>query len=171
MIRRAAADPAVRIGSLVLNPGGPGGSGVDFTAAVYDRLPAELRSRFDVVSFDPRGVARSGGIECWDRAEYDAAFASTQVDGPDRDRFGETVSRARRLVHACVRNAGRLLPYIGTGYVARDLDLLRAALGDRKLTYLGLSYGTFLGTSTPTCSRTGCGRWSSTVCSTRARMP
>jgi pimeloyl-ACP methyl ester carboxylesterase len=146
VIRRVAPDPAARIGSLVLNPGGPGGSGIDYTAAVYDRLPAELRSRFDIVSFDPRGVARSSGIECWDRAQYDAAFASTQVDGPDRDRFGETVTRARRLVQACVREAGRLLPYVGTGYVARDLDLLRQAVGDQKLTFLGLSYGTFLGT-------------------------
>ncbi len=130
----------------MINPGGPGNSGIDYTVAVYDRLPAELKARFDVVSFDPRGVGRSGNAVCWDREEYDAAFASTQVDGRDRDRFPETVARARRLVAACVRESGRLLPYIGSGYVARDMDLLRAAVGDEKLSFIGLSYGTFLGT-------------------------
>ncbi len=145
VIRRAAQDPATRIGALVINPGGPGGSGIDYTAAVYDRLPAELRARFDVVSFDPRGVGRSRQLECWSREQYETAFTSTQIDGPDRDRFPETVWRARRLVDACVRNAGALLPYVGTGYVARDMDLLRAALGERRLSYIGLSYGTFLG--------------------------
>ena len=145
-VRRPAQQPTVRIGSLFINPGGPGGDGIDYVVRTYDRLPQVLKDRFDVVGFDPRGTDRSAPVSCFTREEYDAAFRATRLYGPERTGFDEARARARQLVRACVQRSGDLLPYIGTEYVARDLDLLRAAVGDPKLSYLGLSYGSYLGT-------------------------
>jgi pimeloyl-ACP methyl ester carboxylesterase len=144
LVRHPAEDPAARIGSLFMNPGGPGGSGVDLVEAIGGGLPDALRARFDIVGFDPRGVARSSPIVCWTRREYDAAFRATKVQrGPD---LSGALRRARSFTRACVRRSRALLPFIGTGYVARDMDLLRAAVGDDKLTYVGFSFGTYIGT-------------------------
>ena len=143
--RRPAADPARRIGSLVVNPGGPGSSAVDYLQRAWQALPRAVRDRFDLVAFDPRGVGRSLPVRCVGTAEMDAIVA---LD-PDPDDAAEEQALqdgARRLADACARQAGWLLPHVSTDVVARDLDALRAALGDPQLTYLGYSYGTSIGT-------------------------
>ncbi|MFB9908747.1 alpha/beta hydrolase [Allokutzneria oryzae] len=145
VLRKPAADPARRIGSLFVNPGGPGGSAVSTARSLATTGPAELRERFDIVGFDPRGVAASGAVRCQDPKTYGAAWASATTR-PDKDAFPRAVHSGREFAQACQRESGGLLPYIGTEYVARDMDLLRAAVGDRKLSYLGFSFGTYIGT-------------------------
>lgn len=143
--RHLATDSTRRIGTLFVNPGGPGISAANFVSAVVGRLPAEVASRFDVVGFDPRGVAGSGQVMCLTAAETQQAWAGV----PASVRLGafERGQRAAELFNAaCQLRSGDLLPYIGTEYVARDMDLLRAAVGDSKLNYFGISYGTFIGT-------------------------
>jgi len=94
LIRRPALDPERRIGSLFVNPGGPGGSGVDLARYSYADLPAELRRRFDLVGFDPRGVARSAPLRCWNSARYRRAFTEVRARTSSR-AFPRTVSEAR----------------------------------------------------------------------------
>ncbi|MGW3347660.1 alpha/beta hydrolase [Nonomuraea rubra] len=140
----ASGGAGERIGSLVVNPGGPGASGVEYVRAARVVLGGEVRKRFDVVGFDPRGVGTSAPVECLSDAELDAFVA---LDGTP-DTAGERLALeegARRFAEGCRRRSGRLLPHLGTVNVARDLDLLRQALGERRLTYLGKSYGTLLG--------------------------
>ncbi len=143
LIRLAAADPAHRIGSLVVNPGGPGASGVDFVRdGARDLFAAEILSRFDIVGFDPRGVNGSSEVRCIDNLDHVFAADSTP------DNAAETralLSLAREFDDGCQQRAGDLLPYIGTESVARDLDRIRQAIGDAKLTYVGFSYGTLIG--------------------------
>jgi pimeloyl-ACP methyl ester carboxylesterase len=145
VIRLPAADPARRIGALVLNPGGPGASGVTFLREVAGAFPAEIRDRFDLVSFDPRGVGLSDPVRCASGPELDRYLA---LD-PDPERPAEVatvVAATRRFVEGCVRRSGlALLAHVGTVDAARDLERLRIALGEQRLTYLGFSYGTFLG--------------------------
>ncbi|MDI2125986.1 alpha/beta fold hydrolase [Yinghuangia seranimata] len=144
VIRKPAADPAHRMGTLVLQPGGPGGSGVDFVVDNYADLPSQLRDRFDVFGFDMRGVARSGALRCWDDTRY--ARAVTEALGhPGDGAFDRAVGEAADFDAACQAGSGDLLPYVGTDFAARDLDLLRAALGERQLTFYGRSFGTYLG--------------------------
>jgi pimeloyl-ACP methyl ester carboxylesterase len=151
LIRRVAADPAQRIGSLFFNPGGPGGSGVDFVRSAYQTLPDELRARFDIVGFDPRGVARSSAVGCWSSEHYTLQFAQAKAR-LDTDAFTEAVRQAADFNRACVHNSKDLLPFVGTGYVARDLDLLRAAVGDESCPTSGFLTAHTLALSTPTCS-------------------
>lgn len=144
LTRRAAAGPGKRIGSLVVNPGGPGASAVDYLQAAVDQIPAPVRARFDVVAFDPRGVGRSAPVTCGTTAELDRYFA---LD-PSPDDAGELArveSGNEALVAGCAARSGDLLPHVSTADAARDLDRVRAAVGDEKLTYLGYSYGTALG--------------------------
>lgn len=146
LARLPALDPAHRIGSLFVNPGGPGVSGIE---ALGDPsvFPRKLRKRFDIVGFDPRGVGQSSPVACWSPGRYLREYAlATGRTRPGGTGFSEALAQARRFEAACRRRSGELLPYIGTAYVARDLDLLRAAVGDQKLTFLGVSYGTYLGT-------------------------
>ncbi|NUU21960.1 MAG: alpha/beta fold hydrolase [Streptomycetaceae bacterium] len=145
LIRRPAADPARRIGTLVLQPGGPGGSGVDFVRDNYDDLPAALRERFDVLGFDARGVGRAAQVKCWDDARYSRAVTEA-LGAPGDDALPKALAEAADFDAACVRNSPDRLPYVGTGYVARDLDLIRAALGEEQLTFYGRSFGTYIGT-------------------------
>ncbi|WP_344495861.1 alpha/beta hydrolase [Nonomuraea monospora] len=142
MIRLPASGE--RIGSLVVNPGGPGLSGVEYVRAARLVLGEKVRERFDVVGFDPRGVGRSAPVRCLTDPELDAftALDGTPDSAAERAALEE---RARQFAEACRRHSGELLPHLGTADVARDLDLLRQALGERKLTYLGKSYGTLLG--------------------------
>ncbi len=138
--RRPAADPAARIGTLFLYAGGPGSSGWDWVASFASSVTPEIRNRFDIVGFDPRGVHRSRAVSCLDAPEYRAQWAAA-------DRTFRTAARlAREWNAACQAHSGDLLPYLGTEYQARDLDLLRAAVGDPKLTYFGGSYATYVGT-------------------------
>jgi pimeloyl-ACP methyl ester carboxylesterase len=143
LIRLTGSDPAHRIGSLVVNPGGPGASAVDFVRqAAEGMFPAAVRARFDIVGVDPRGVGASTPIRCVDDLEHFIprdARADTPADLQD------LVAGAKAFAAGCGRRNADLLAHLGTSDVARDLDLVRAALGDAKLTYLGFSYGTLIG--------------------------
>jgi pimeloyl-ACP methyl ester carboxylesterase len=142
--QRSTGAPSERIGSLVINPGGPGGSGLDFLAGAASLFPEEITERFDLVSFDPRGVAESTPVRCLDDSVKDA-----QLEGdlsPDTpEELQRVVDDQRQLLEACQDNSGELLRHMSTADVAADVDLLREALGDEKLTYLGFSYGTSIG--------------------------
>ncbi|MER5580325.1 alpha/beta hydrolase [Streptomyces asoensis] len=140
---RASGDESRRIGSLIFNFGGPGGSGVSTLPAFGDEYAA-LRTRYDLVSFDPRGVGRSAGVRCENDRQLDAYF---QQDGTPDD----TAERTALLAHtkdfntACEKNSARMLPHVRTTDAARDMDLMRQVLGDDRLYYFGISYGTELG--------------------------
>ncbi|NUK27195.1 alpha/beta hydrolase [Streptomyces lunaelactis] len=143
LIRARAADKNKRIGSLIFNFGGPGGSGITtLPAAAADY--AALRTRYDLVSFDPRGVGRSAAVECEDNSRLDAYFAqdSTPDDTAEEKAFTDGL---KSFANACEKNSGDELPYVGTTNAARDMDLMRQVLGDDKLSYFGISYGTELG--------------------------
>jgi pimeloyl-ACP methyl ester carboxylesterase len=146
VIRLAATGPGTRIGSLVVNPGGPGGSGVQYALQARSQVSAAVRARFDVVGFDPRGVGGSTpAVHCLSDARLDRFFATSDTPGNTAQR-AVVVSESKLFARGCERQSGALLPYVGTANAARDMDVLRAALGDVKLTYLGKSYGTYLGT-------------------------
>lgn len=148
VLKRPAEDPAVRIGSLVVNPGGPGGSGTATAAALTDRVAgSELGRRFDLVGFDPRGVAASRpALECRTDAEIDAERLDLDVDTSPAG-VATTEAEDRAYAQQCADRVGLdVLANVGTRDVARDLDVLRAVLGDEQLTYLGYSYGTQIGT-------------------------
>jgi pimeloyl-ACP methyl ester carboxylesterase len=130
-------------GSIIVNPGGPGESGIDYLEAAASQF-ATLRVSYDIVSFDPRGTGRSAPARCLAPSDLDAYFALDPIDTAAANRQAiEAVSR--RFAAGCLARSGRRLLFLGTQYVARDLEELRRALGDPKLTYLGLSYGTYLG--------------------------
>jgi pimeloyl-ACP methyl ester carboxylesterase len=146
LVRLPATDPRHRIGSLFLNPGGPGGSGVDFTLFAGPSLYTdEVRARFDLVGFDPRGIARSSALRCfgtprqWGPFFTPFAFPST----PEEEQLW--IAADRYLDDACGRRGGRIADHMSTANVARDLDVLRRAVGDERQTYGGVSYGSYLG--------------------------
>ncbi|UBU17472.1 alpha/beta hydrolase [Nonomuraea gerenzanensis] len=134
-----------KVGSIVLNFGGPGGSGVDTLKASRDAVSADIRERFDVVSFDPRGVGGSAPVRCFDTLDLDAYFAidptpDTKVEVKKAENWDKV------FANYCAKNSGtELLAHVGTVDSARDMDVMRAALGEARLTYLGFSYGTYLG--------------------------
>ncbi|MFJ8566065.1 alpha/beta hydrolase [Streptomyces sp. NPDC093514] len=143
--RRKATGPGKRLGSLLVNPGGPGGSGIGYLQAYAGiGYPAAVRAQYDMVSFDPRGVERSNPVECLDGPAMDKY---TQVDQTPDDAAerAELVAAFKEFAAGCEKNAQRVLPHVSTVEAARDMDLLRAVLGDEKLTYVGASYGTLLG--------------------------
>ena len=143
LIRLPAGDPAHRIGSLVVNPGGPGISGVDFVrAAAATLFPAAIRARFDIVGFDPRGVGASSPVRCVDGLDH---FIPVDARAETSADLSNLVAGAKAFAAGCGQNDAALLPYLSTANVARDLDQIRAALGDPRLTYLGFSYGTLIG--------------------------
>jgi len=143
--RRPARDPAQRLGSLVLNPGGPGESGLANLAKDLTLLTAGTRARFDIVAFDPRGVGASAAIRCNPGGAVTQPAAEPDPVPATQAARDALVAEDRAYASACARATGDLLAHVGTTDVARDLDLIRAALGDARLSYLGLSYGTFLG--------------------------
>ncbi|MDQ1626342.1 MAG: hypothetical protein QOI54_86 [Actinomycetota bacterium] len=141
---RLKARGADRLGSLLINPGGPGASGVDYARAADVVVSKAVRERYDVVGFDPRGVARSRPIRCLTGPQTDAYVA--QDGSPDTAAEEAALLRiSRQLAAGCAARNGAFLAHVGTRDAARDLDVLRAVLGDRKLRYLGKSYGTYLG--------------------------
>jgi pimeloyl-ACP methyl ester carboxylesterase len=142
VVRLPATDQSRRIGSLVVNPGGPGGSGVEYVLGSADTLPSELRERFDIVGFDPRGTGQSDPVNC--KSDMNAYYHLDFSPDDDAERTA-LVSGIQAFVDACARNEGSRLPYLSTDSTIRDLDELRAALGDEKLTFLGYSYGSYLG--------------------------
>ncbi len=133
-----------RIGSLVINPGGPGGSGVKIAVELSFQLPADILERFDLVGFDPRGVDRSDPIDCFADADLDANFAA-DPDPQSQADFDAYVALNRKMASGCQAKYGDTLPLFSTEQAARDIDVIRQAVGDPKLSYLGYSYGTLLG--------------------------
>ena len=133
-----------KLGSLIVNPGGPGGSGVDYAyAAEYLFSPAILNA-YDIVGFDPRGVSRSEPIICLTDKELDANYASDAK--PDNEQeFAQTLIESKKFIQQCEKKNKHLTSF-STANAARDMDILRQAVGDKQLNYMGKSYGTFLGT-------------------------
>lgn len=144
VIRRPATEPETKVGTLFINPGGPGNSGLIFLPAAVPLLFNELAEHFDLVSFDPRGVGLSDPVRCLDDTEREAQQARAEAF-PDPRNIPQIVQDAARLSAACVRRNGTDLRYLSTMNVARDMDRVRAALGVAEISYLGLSYGTYLG--------------------------
>lgn len=141
--RADTANEADRIGSLVFNPGGPGGSGVDFLVQVAAITPPQVAERFDLVGFDPRGVGASTAVAC--DVEIDDGIVLVE-EGDDR-AYADLVARTAGELETCTDDTIDIAPFLGTNNAARDLDFLRAALGDDALTYVGYSYGTRLGST------------------------
>ena len=139
--RHPAEEPAARVGSLVIDPGGPGVSGINDMSNELGSLTPQLLDDFDIVLFDPRGVQRSDPVTC----------GSATGSGPSDptpvtpSQQAQTIAELKQFAAACEKNSASVLPYVGTVDVARDMDRLRQALGDSGLTYMGQSYGTLLG--------------------------
>ncbi|MGW2207684.1 alpha/beta hydrolase [Streptomyces sp. NPDC001774] len=147
VIRRKAAGPGRRIGTVFFNPGGPGTPGVPQLPALYGQFPDEVRERFDVVTWDPRGVGQSTAVRCFATAEEARTWKSRIPAGfPVGQQQRQTwITAYAELGRRCERRDPELLRHVSTADTARDLDWLREAVGDRQLNYLGVSYGTFLG--------------------------
>jgi len=148
VIKHPATDPAHRIGTLFYNPGGPGGSGLDALRGGYFLFPPVVRARFDIVSFDPRGIGRSTVLQCFASNEQEQQLLSPISSqaypiGPAQQKTWENTYA--RFDKACAAHAGPLLAHDSTADVARDMDLLRQAVGDPAMNYYGNSYGSYLG--------------------------
>jgi pimeloyl-ACP methyl ester carboxylesterase len=144
VIRLRAGNADNRIGSLVINPGGPGGSGVDYARAARAIFDAPIRQRYDIVGFDPRGVGSSDPVECLTDSQVDDLLSD---DGTPDDAAEVTTleTLSHGVATGCATRAAGLYAHIGTVDVARDVDVLRSALGDERLNWFGASYGTFIG--------------------------
>ncbi|WP_282847346.1 alpha/beta hydrolase [Microbacterium oxydans] len=135
------------VGSLLTNPGGPGASGVDLVLNSLDfAVGADLIENFDVIGFDPRGVGDSTAVSCYDAPQMDDyLYGIPSAARGTAEWEAELLDSHKKFAEACDANSGGILPYITTVNAARDMDLIRAVLGDKQLNYLGYSYGTFLG--------------------------
>ena len=144
VLKHEASNKEDRIGSLFVNPGGPGASGVEYAYSAEYIVSPQLLALFDIVGFDPRGVGRSNPIQCLTDAETDANYASdSKPDNPAE--FETLVKESQDYVAKCEKNTKNLTAY-STENAARDMDVIRSILGDKKLNFLGKSYGTYLGT-------------------------
>jgi pimeloyl-ACP methyl ester carboxylesterase len=144
MVRGRSTSQRDRVGSLFINPGGPGGSGYDYGVYRSVYLPAEIVRRFDIIGFDPRGIGRSSPVKCFSDADLDQNFGIDPDPASDAG-YQTTVTLTRKLAQSCGDKYGDQLPLFSTEQTARDLDALRASVGEAQLTYLGYSYGTLLG--------------------------
>jgi pimeloyl-ACP methyl ester carboxylesterase len=149
LVRARSDSQRDRIGSLFINPGGPGASGVETAAFLsfgpaLGGLPDQVTDRFDLVGFDPRGVGRSSPVECFSDADLDDGFGA-EPDPVAQAEFNEAVAESTQDAEACGAKYGDTLRLFSTRQAAHDLDALREAVGDDQLTYLGYSYGTLLG--------------------------
>jgi pimeloyl-ACP methyl ester carboxylesterase len=142
LIRKPVTDQARRIGSLLYNPGGPGESGLAYLRE--DPTLKNLNTRFDLVAWDPRGVGSSTPVTCVSAAQEDAYLALDSVLDDPQEK-ADAIQAEKDFAAGCQQRSGDLLPYMDSASSARDMDRIRAALGDDKLTYLGFSYGTLLG--------------------------
>jgi pimeloyl-ACP methyl ester carboxylesterase len=135
------------VGSLLTNPGGPGASGVDLILNSLDfAVGADIIENYDVIGFDPRGVGGSTAVTCYDAPQMDEyLYGIPTAARGTADWEAELLDAHRSFAEACDANSGGILPHITTINAARDMDLIRAVLGDKQLNYLGYSYGTFLG--------------------------
>ncbi|WP_324784922.1 alpha/beta hydrolase [Streptomyces sp. H51] len=135
-----------RQGALVYNPGGPGGSGLRFPRRVVTKSAvwANAAKAYDFVGFDPRGVGHSAPISCMDPQEFVKAPKADPVPDTEADKLAQR-KLAREYAEGCYERSGEMLPHMTTPNTVRDLDVIRAALGEKKLNYLGVSYGTYIG--------------------------
>ncbi len=146
MMKRPAGDPAKKIGSLFINPGGPGGAGLIYSAYGSAFFTPEILEKFDLIGFDPRGVGRSAPLRCFrTQEEADAVNVGWFALPITKDEIASSLRQSKAYTDYCKINAGPLLNHMSTEAVARDLDVMREAVGDRQLTYVGFSYGTLLG--------------------------
>jgi pimeloyl-ACP methyl ester carboxylesterase len=145
MVRLPATDPESRVGAILFNPGGPGGSGFDYVAQAGTTMASEMGLfDFDIIGFDPRGVDRSNGIRCLTDAEVDATvYLDTSPDTPEEQAALDASDG--QFDAACIEKYGDTLIHYSTINTAYDMDAIRAALGDEQLSYIGISYGTYLG--------------------------
>jgi pimeloyl-ACP methyl ester carboxylesterase len=142
LLRRPAEQSTERIGVLIVNPGGPGLSAVDHLRLSASRYGPALRERFDLVAFDTRGTGAGAALDCHESlAAYLAQDPTPETDA----EWSSAVAASRALAEECARRHADLLPFMGTNESARDMDLVRAALGEEQISYLGFSYGTALG--------------------------
>jgi len=143
--RQKAKGPAdQRQGSLVINPGGPGGTGLDFTSYVATQIAPKVNVAFDIVGFDPRGVGQSAPVTCLTGRQTTIFLESNST--PDTPaEIADSMRLARGLSNGCLKFSPNLARHVGTENTVRDMDILRAALGDANLNWLGFSYGTYLG--------------------------
>lgn len=142
LTRVTAAKPDQRIGSLVVNPGGPGAPGAAYVEELASSLPREISDRFDVVGWDPRGSGRSSPVDCGARLDY-LFQPDTAPDNPAEYKAREAA--AKRFARSCNRRSPVLIRHVATVDTVQDLDRIRAAVGDKKLNFLGLSYGSYIG--------------------------
>ncbi|MFE1881901.1 alpha/beta hydrolase [Streptomyces diastatochromogenes] len=143
--RKKATGEEKPLGSLLVNPGGPGGSAIDYLQQYAGiGYPAEIRARYDMVAMDPRGVARSEPVACLDGPRMDT-FTQTDNTPDDQRETNTLVGQYKTFADSCGAHSAKLLRHVSTVEAARDMDILRAVLGDPRLNYVGASYGTFLG--------------------------
>ncbi|CAL9598238.1 Tripeptidyl aminopeptidase [Streptomyces sp. enrichment culture] len=139
--RLKSADPAKRHGVLLMNPGGPGGPGLDMPLMAAELMPKDVRDRYDVIGFDPRGVGASSPVTCGltdEEQDFNRPYKE--------ETFAADVAWAQTVAEKCREKSGQVLPFITSRNTARDMDAIRAALGEKKISYVGYSYGTYLGT-------------------------
>jgi pimeloyl-ACP methyl ester carboxylesterase len=143
LFRVRATDPGRRIGSLLVNPGGPGAPGAEFVRGFTTELPDQIRERFDVIGFDPRGAGETHPVTCRDNLDDVFGLDYSPETPEERAQLGAGL---QQLAEQCEQRSGDVLPYVSSENTARDMDRIRRAVGDKKLTYVGYSYGTYIGT-------------------------
>lgn len=141
---RAGGGEQERRGALLVNPGGPGGSGLSYAVTKRAKLPERVRRSYDVIGFDPRGVGHSAPADC---GEMGGLFRAPAADPVPHGRAAEQglLRSLQDLARDCADGVGDALPHLSTEQTAQDMDAVRAALGERRISYLGVSYGTYLG--------------------------
>ena len=144
VLKRAATDPKSRFGSLVVNPGGPGGSGIDYAFSANTIVSKDLGAKFDIIGFDGRGIGESEPLRCLTDKEADK-FIDIDGDASSPQQISILKSAAKSFADSCAKKAGVKLGHLSTFETAKDMDILRSVLGENKLNYLGKSYGTYLG--------------------------
>ena len=139
--RRKATDPAKRLGVMLIDPGGPGGSGVDFALAANAYFSPEVQASFDIIGFDPRGVARSQPVKC----SLDLMRAQPSLFPENQAEFDDLKAYNQALARDCRARSGPIFDHADTIAVTDDMDAIRRSLGEQKINYYGLSYGTIMG--------------------------
>ena len=145
LVKIASTSTKKRIGSILVNPGGPGASGRKFARQLQGgALPSVIRERFDIIGWDPRGVGTTLPIKCLGPQETEELYSADQTpDSPAE--FDALIAITRRFTEACALNSAGLLEHVATADVVKDMEAIRSALGEQKISFLGFSYGTLLG--------------------------